>query len=58
MTTKKGQAQSPEQRKEDLSELRSDWFTFGHRKWLQEIERGEYQTIKIYGQKGTYRAIE
>ena len=58
MTTKEAKRQSPEQTKKDLAKLQSDWFTADIEKGFKEIERGEYRTIEINENDGTYRTIE
>ena len=58
MTTKERKEQSPEQTREDLAKLRSDWFTADIEEGFREIERGEYRTIEIDEHDRTYRTVE
>lgn len=58
MTTKERQGQSPEQKEEAISEILSDRFIADIEEGFKEIERGEYQTIEIDEQNGTYRTVK
>ena len=58
MTTKEREEQLPEQTRDELAKLRSDWFTADIEEGFKEIERGEYRTIEVNENNKTYRTIK
>ena len=58
MAVKEIQRRTPEQVKEDLQRIRSEWLVDDVEEGFAEVERGEYVTIDIDEQKREYRVAK